>query len=545
MKKKEVEKNMEMTLNRNVKTLALKIYDEQLPNGWESLKKLIRSISKARYQILAIRHDRDTLGDDFFRPSVEKAHYHIIVRVMDGKSGQNVSKSGLHVRQILKDLHVVFRPEDVKMIEKHGIETVRNFAAYAMYLTHETPQAIADGKEHYEEDEIVSNLTPEEVKMIRDGYTRVSAQTSKLTLEDKAELMETATQLGYDLKDYDDWHDQLCARVHLDRTLNKVLGERYDRGLDRRLEEDPCRVARLCIYIRGNGNDGKTYTSDLVLRAMGMNKILVIDRQGSGKFDTLKAGTEAIIIDDQTAPAILNLCDNRVVKAYRRNSNDRPFTGKAIVVTSNLPFDEWAKQCGCSNSQLDAVRSRFFVCSIAKNDKGETILLCESASNRGTEAVLKERVKRYITFRDLFEEYVKGYIRPDTGRLFALVNDRSHSQISVQNEVAYLFSRKPPINQHPDTVIGDVVLPQQVVISCASEVEMSSTTIKQDGVQYSTQGDIVRLLAMSCPGIKAVEEHGKDTNEDVLWLKVPETDSIKAIIRQTLGDIPQSSVVYQ
>lgn len=35
-------KGSKMTVKSNVKTLALKVYDEQIPDGWEKLKERIK-----------------------------------------------------------------------------------------------------------------------------------------------------------------------------------------------------------------------------------------------------------------------------------------------------------------------------------------------------------------------------------------------------------------------------------------------------------------------------------------------------------------------
>lgn len=59
-------KGSKMTVKSNVKTLALKVYDEQIPDGWEKLKERIKELKKAEYQCLGIKHDEDVLGDDSY-----------------------------------------------------------------------------------------------------------------------------------------------------------------------------------------------------------------------------------------------------------------------------------------------------------------------------------------------------------------------------------------------------------------------------------------------------------------------------------------------
>lgn len=55
-------KGSKMTMQSNVKTLALKVYDEQIPDGWDKLKERIKELKKDEYQCLGIRHDEDVLG---------------------------------------------------------------------------------------------------------------------------------------------------------------------------------------------------------------------------------------------------------------------------------------------------------------------------------------------------------------------------------------------------------------------------------------------------------------------------------------------------
>lgn len=45
-------KGSKMTVKSNVKTLALKVYDEQIPDGWEKLKERIKELKKKTHEIL-------------------------------------------------------------------------------------------------------------------------------------------------------------------------------------------------------------------------------------------------------------------------------------------------------------------------------------------------------------------------------------------------------------------------------------------------------------------------------------------------------------
>lgn len=64
-------KGSKMTVKSNVKTLALKVYDEQIPGGWEKLKERIKELKKAEYQCLGSETILTYTGTDFGRESKE------------------------------------------------------------------------------------------------------------------------------------------------------------------------------------------------------------------------------------------------------------------------------------------------------------------------------------------------------------------------------------------------------------------------------------------------------------------------------------------
>lgn len=423
-------KGSKMTMKSNVKTLALKVYDEQIPDGWEKLKERIKELKKAEYQCLGIKHDIDVLGDDFFEPSTEKPHYHILIRVM--QDAQNVSKSGKHVSTILNDLGIVFRKEDATMITNHGIETVGDFGAYATYLTHDTEKAIADGKQHYSTEAIVSNLSPEEILQIRDGYIRVSETARKVKPEELIEIDAYLFELGLNLGDFDEWYNEQCFMLRR-HTSMKTLKESYYRGIEARVQKNKF-VNRLCIFITGKQNSGKSYTSLETLKRMGYKRIHSVDNGGTGKFDELSPTTQAIIIDDQTAPALLNLCDCKIVKAYRRGSGDRYFAGDMLIVTSNLSFEAWAKDCGCEDNQIEALKSRFYVCEL--NENGH--LNCKSVGYRGGIEEQKERLKKFLKFKTTYDSLITEYNKGNLNRLYAqLINGTDDICKNLMNGFEY------------------------------------------------------------------------------------------------------------
>lgn len=385
-------------MESSVKTLAIKVYEEQMPHGLQAVIDAIKSADKRIYQVIAIKHDRDYVGDDFFAPSLEKAHYHIIVRIND--------KSPRKVRTILNLLYIVFRPSvDDVLRDQHGLETIRDFTNYTVYLLHKTEQAINDGKSMYEANEFISNLTPDEITQIMDGYTKVSTTKSRVTLAELIELDKTAYQLGYDLKDFFGWYGSLPFLVRSHSKM-RTIEESYYRGVRVRVTTNN-KINRLCIYIQGEPDDGKTYAS---LNALSGKQVLTIEGGCTGKFDNLQPSTDAIVVSDDTVPYLLNLADNYMCQVYRRNRNNPYWCGNYLIVTGNLSFEEWVKSCGIkSQKHIDALISRFYICHIEKSF-GNKILFCDSPSTRGMAETQAERLERFIIFCERFNETIANYI---------------------------------------------------------------------------------------------------------------------------------------
>lgn len=391
-----------LSIDAKVNSLAIKIYVEQLPYGWDYTSKAISMTDKKDFQVLAICHDRDTYSDEghFWKPAIEKPHYHIIVRCVD-------RKKRIRVRTVLKQLGIEFRKDlDDDLWINHGVETVSKFAGYATYLTHETEVAINAGKELYNVDEIVSNLTVEEIQSIRDGYIRISADARKVTTKDLVELDEIAFTLGKDLKNFEEWYNTLPFTVRSNAKM-KTIRESYSRGVDSRIEENS-EVLRLCVYIQGAPNTGKTYGSKVALSG---KRIHAVEGGGSGKFDNLRPDHDAIIISDDVCPNLLNMTDNYVCRAYKRQSNNPAWAGNYFIVTSNLTFVDWLASCkiNVNSKHYDAMCSRFFVCEVKQKEDGTNYLALKSASTRGSVDEQAERAEMFMNFQKRFNEIMADY----------------------------------------------------------------------------------------------------------------------------------------
>ena len=192
------DKRRPLTLESSVRSLSIKIYAEQMQYGLPFLINAVLTADPKVYQIEMMKHDRDTLTDDFYLPAIEKEHYHILVRLANRQSRR--------LKTILNLLGIYFRPGiDDEMRDNHALETIDHFDGYTLYLMHETPDAIADGKEPYDITEFISNLTKDEIQNIIDGYAAASTK-HRLTHEELVALDEKAYQLSYELKDFNKWY---------------------------------------------------------------------------------------------------------------------------------------------------------------------------------------------------------------------------------------------------------------------------------------------------------------------------------------------------
>lgn len=397
----------EINENKSVYSLAVKCYDEQLIGGKQGLEDHIRAIGSSEYQILAIRHDRDKMVDEAWEMAAKKPHYHIIMRHTERGHRDRINK-------LLEMLGIFFRPGiDDNLWKNHGVETVGRFSNYAMYLTHETEKAINEGKERYDKSELITNLSDNELNNIREGYKRASSKR-QVTIEKLERLDTEAYKLGYDLKNFDEWYGKLPFVVRSHPKM-KTIRESYDRGVNARVEKGT-EITRLCIFIQGQANSGKSFSTK---KALSGKRVLSVGGGGTGMFDNLRPDHEAIIIDDDECPNLLNMSDNYICYAYRRQKSNPAWAGQYLVVTSNLSFIDWVKKCGIivhdKQGQLTehyrAVKSRFYICEILSENEPTISLI--SPSNRGSKEVKLERDRMYIEFSCRFNYIVHARIKSE------------------------------------------------------------------------------------------------------------------------------------
>lgn len=401
-----------LSIKASANAFAAKFYMEQLPHGIDALIAAIKQIDKKTTLCLCILHDKDEVTNGVWEVATDKPHFHLLYKNVD-------RNTNTCIKTVLEKLGIFFRQGlDDTLLANRAIETIgKSFPGYANYLTHETEEARKDAKYIYSITEIISNLTIPEIEQIRDGYTRITEGSSKVNIRDLAALDADAFALGYALKNFNAWYNSLPFNIRSHSKL-KTIRESFTRGVECRLEEGT-EINRLCIYIMGTPNTGKTYAAK---ESLAGEQILHINGGGSGKFDNLRPDHSAILVDDDNCPNLLNLTDNYICRAYRRNNNNPVWAGKYFIVTSNLSFTNWLKECGfkidntstvhfnkLENKHYAAMLSRFFVCSLVPNGNGGNKLALVSPSTRGSESEQRERLAMFLTFRDNFNSIIANY----------------------------------------------------------------------------------------------------------------------------------------
>ena len=447
--------------NSKTRTMSVKFYEEQIPFPFtiqsviEQVRLLVSELP--HLQVILAMHNRDVRdsSEDVWAPATEKRHYHLIIRGLNGYQFQVLS--------MLKRLCIHFRQGvDDDLWKNKGIETVGNYSAYALYLTHETEDALSNGAKYtYDLDEmwkngeassfpdsyldscnglIVANMSLDALKEIRAGYIRVNSRYSKLSIDDKRKIDAELFELGYRFGNFDEWLDAQDFVVRAD-AKRKVYEESYARGANRRRDEMEANgevLNRVCIFIQGVSGSGKSYASLNTLKQMKL-KVLSIEGGGTGKYDKLKPDHDALLVNDDTVRNALNICDDKIVNAYKRQANNPLWCGEWVVITSNKTFDEWITDCGITNPENQtAMYERCFRCHMVER-AGVYYLELDKANSetgyaipsRGDAKKIQVLVNRFAEFQEIFNSISSSYVKATSAVL-----DLSKLNSSVAKELS-------------------------------------------------------------------------------------------------------------
>ncbi|MCR5594339.1 MAG: hypothetical protein K6G12_00690 [Lachnospiraceae bacterium] len=387
------------------------------------LQRMKKSFRPDEFLVWGIVHDSCETGDGFFLPSAEKPHVHIYIIPY---------KSRWRVGRYFKILKVTLREQDEEMW-KHAVDVISDRHEAALYATHDSKNAIQEGKHHYPVIDVITNDMDTYVTLRGDGQ---QAQ-KRFSQADWEKVYRDAYAHGYGLGAWKHFYDTLPNSAKERKTKIQLAREYYERGIDKHIAEDNC-CTRTCIFIQGERNLGKSYATKYAITQMYGDSNLDITDGGTGQFDDIDPSYKAIFLNDFTLPAksLRSMADDQIVKVYRRNNSNPYLAAELLVVTANTSFVEWAKECGMKTSELVeggepdekiikatesylALKSRFFICEVRQNKQGNYKLYNISTPERGNEPKLQQKEKTFKQFRELFDSCISSYhpslyyIRPE------------------------------------------------------------------------------------------------------------------------------------
>ncbi len=385
---------------------------------FDRFKEVVKSFDD-EFQVIGIIHDKDEVADpeDYFKLSSVKPHCHLVIR-------KKYRDKTFKVNSVLKALGIHYRRYIDNELWGYSVATCKNWSSSVAYLTHETTQALADGKYIYDREEIFSNCDASLIDGFRDGLNG-SHRNSRVFPEELEYWDRRFYDQGYDLKDYNTLFDSLNFDLRSHSKI-KTIKESYFRGIEARLKIDPPEVKRVCVFIQGPPNTGKTHAVKSALKQLGL-KTYAISGGGSGKFDNLNIEHQAITIDDTTCPNLLNMTDDIITRAYRRNSNNPYWTGEIFVVTSNKSFLDWCADSGVRpyeigtnypNAHGIAMKTRFFEFKVSKIGNTNQIQFTGSLDDlRGMSEAKKQKLEIAEKIISLANETMAKYKKSKTEEL--------------------------------------------------------------------------------------------------------------------------------
>lgn len=357
----------------------------------------------------AILHDKDDLQADeadvkrFWTPDIEKPHIHLLIWFKDKKDHIRISTL---LNYLQKETGLYYRKdEDTNMFytgTKFPDMRSKAHLRCIVYHTHESDEARReDGKYPYSRDEVHTNIAPEYIDLAYELYQEQLSDVKMVTPE-KLDLCKVARKLGRSGRSFDDWYYTDIPTKWRSKALKDRLNDEYQRGIVEFLNSTEAKHnCRCSIFIQGDGNLGKTYTSKLVFEIMGL-KAYVVEAGGTGKMDDLDSTYQAMVVSDTGIKDLLGMADNDYCKVYRRNNSNPVWAGKYLIITYNAPLWQYVETYTRIQDPKakEALYSRFYQCRVTR-DKG---LVCHTPQSRGDAQTRTEHNRMFYQFATLFNQ---------------------------------------------------------------------------------------------------------------------------------------------
>lgn len=409
---KKGKKKKILTVESSVRTLNIKIYDEQIMGRFSNLyiwAEFIKTlpINQTGLKIVAMIHDKDFKTDDPFAPTGDKRHAQIVVKTANGKPTK--------VGTILNTLGIYFRPDkDKKLWEGSGVETCIHYQNSVLYLIHGTKKAISDGKYFYDPKTLITNMCEKELQEILKQANHSQNAKSDDTYRN---LEFQAYNWGYYLRDWEEFLSSLDYTIRKKTVDMNLVETAYYKGANARLELHE-EVNKKCIFIQGAANTGKTYAVKKALKQLD-KKTIVIDGGGTGLMDNLLLSHQAIVVNDYKLPNLINMSDNIMSRVYRRNSNNPIFTGDYLVITANKSLQEYAQELGYKDENVRAIMSRFYECIVQPCPINPEVNWVKPIrlSTRGTKDFLLKKHQDVERFLSIVNDIMMDYYPEQQGAI--------------------------------------------------------------------------------------------------------------------------------
>lgn len=356
----------------------------------------------------------------------EKPHIHIAF-IFDHRSRpitvlKYLTKFGLDI-DVEKD-RTLYTHEGYKVLnfQRHD-----QYRAYA-YMTHETDQAIFEGKPTYSKDALVTSFDSLKKEEYESNYRKYFdklflnkyGQVQEISEENQLIIyLDECFRLGYNLEDLDSYLDTL-PKHYLLKYKRKFPEYYYDGARKRYEDKSNLDVLRVSIYIEGVPECGKTYGSIHTLLDLGRKVYQVGQSSGSGGEDNIKP-RDCLVYDDRIPKNCLDKADTNICELYRRNSSNGLFGGDFFIMNYNSSFEDAFKNYykdkdDASDSLSDqalAVKSRLFIIKVSGG-----CVQVKQRCTRGLPEEVKLRNDKFNQFLEIFTKYIsekfdKDKLKPD------------------------------------------------------------------------------------------------------------------------------------
>lgn len=170
-----------------------------------------------------------------------------------------------------------------------------------------------------------------------------STNSRDMSPSETLHIMREARDLGASGGDFDKWFfEDLQPEVRRGIKSFSQIQREYDYGIDKYLS-DPIHtdMTRVCLFIEGSRNIGKSGSLVRALSDLGYPTYIVSQGGGTGKMDEFKYWHKALVLDDTSVTGFFSYADDKVCRAYRRNSGNPLFACTFLAVTSNKDISSY------------------------------------------------------------------------------------------------------------------------------------------------------------------------------------------------------------